>query len=74
MYFLEQSFNYTTGIDGYDYDDVYYDDNDNNTGAGNSYSSSSSSEEDYSFCNTNVIIGIHGNKVQIDKNNNVVSV
>ena len=33
MYFLEQSFNYTTGIDGYDYDDdVYYDNNDNNTG------------------------------------------
>ena len=60
MYFLEQSFNYTTGIDGYDYDDdVYYDDNDNNTD--DSYSSSSS-EEDYNFCNTNVIIGIHGNK------------
>ena len=58
-YFLEQSFNYTTGIDGYDYDDdVYYDDNDNNTD--DSYSSSC--EEDYNFCNTDVIIGIHGNK------------
>ena len=60
MYFLEQSFNYTTGIDDYDYDDdVYYDDNDNNTD--DSYSSSSS-EEDYNFCNTNVMIVIHGNK------------
>ena len=69
MYFLEQSFNYTTGIDGYDYDDdVYYDDNDNNTD--DSYSSSSS-EEDYNFCNRNVIIGIYGNKFQIEKNNSV---
>ena len=59
-------FDYTTGIDGYDYNDEYYDDD------GDDDDSSSSSDKDCAPYNTDVIFDMYGNVFTIDNDENVI--